>query len=103
MHDDLASAWHAALQVPRLETRQRALDSSWLMNGFFLIQGLLRMGMSLMQAQLRRLRGALDRAWLLSYAQARDLRCAFLLRTPSGFRRVSTTPGRLPTVARPLQ
>ncbi len=29
MHADLACAWHAAMQVPRLEARQRALDFSW--------------------------------------------------------------------------
>lgn len=29
MDNDLASAWHAALQVPRQEARQRALDFSW--------------------------------------------------------------------------
>lgn len=29
MHEDLATAWHAALQVPRAEARQRALDFSW--------------------------------------------------------------------------
>lgn len=29
MHDDLTQAWHAAVQVPRHEARQRAMDFSW--------------------------------------------------------------------------